>query len=384
MSNIDNQNILKVKIKKIKKINNCDVELNNKKYSVCCVKYKEEYKLFIIDYDKKEDVINKSWHFMNEGKYISNTCYYNNVSKQLYLHNFVMDKLTFEGKGQQRTVDHINRHGLDNRIENLRFVESQSDQNYNQQLRDRTIELPEDSGLTAKDMPKNVWYGKPMDKHGEFFCFELKGLSFIDGGKIIKKSSKSTKISLKDKLQQIKLIIENLKKEYPDLQHILLSDDSDINRSKLHKEYNDIIKLSSFDKQIIEDNIITFTSEIIQNIEYERENIQKQVSLKESGKKTNNLPLECGITMDMIPKYCYYKPESEKRGCKFLIERHPTLVKNNLRQVSTTESKTVSIMDKFNCLLEIVDKLNKLSNDKDVLDEININEIVNEIKKNYK
>jgi hypothetical protein len=37
-----------------------------------------------------------------------------------------MDKLTFEGKGQQHTVDHISRVGLDNRKCNLRFVESQS------------------------------------------------------------------------------------------------------------------------------------------------------------------------------------------------------------------------------------------------------------------
>jgi len=366
--------------KKFIKIDNCDVELNNKKYSVCCIKYKEEYKLFVIDYDKKENVITKAWHFKSNN-YISHS--FN--KKELYLHNFVMDKLTFEGKGQQRTVDHINRHGLDNRLSNLRFVESQTEQNFNQKLRERTVELPEDSGLKAEDMPKNVWYGKPMDKHGEFFCFELKGLSFVEGGKIIKKSSKSAKISLKDKLDQIKLIINNLKKEYPELQNILLSDDREEDRFTLIKEYNDIISLSCFDKEIIDDNIITFTSENeIQDIAaIERENIKKQVSLKESGKKTNNLPADCGITIDMIPKYCYYKPESEKRGCKFLIERHPTLVKHNVRQVSTTESKTVSIMDKFNCLLEIMNKLNKISQDS-ILDEININDIINEIKKNYK
>ena len=51
-----------------------------------------------------------------------------------------MNKLTFEGKGQQHTIDHINRIGTDNRKVNLREVTTQTAQNFNQKKRDRITE----------------------------------------------------------------------------------------------------------------------------------------------------------------------------------------------------------------------------------------------------
>ena len=56
--------------------------------------------------------------------------------------------------------------------------------------------------------------------------------------------------------------------------------------------------------------------------------------------------------MKQIPKYCYFKPETEKRGCKFVIDRHPKLLEKEIRTWSTTESKKISINDKFNLLLD--------------------------------
>jgi len=53
----------------------------------------------------------------------------------------------------------------------------------------------------------------------------------------------------------------------------------------------------------------------------------------------------------MIPKYCYYRPASDKRGDKFIIERHPKLVAKGLRQWATTESKTKTIKQKFDLMI---------------------------------
>jgi hypothetical protein len=61
----------------------------------------------------------------------------------------------------------------------------------------------------------------------------------------------------------------------------------------------------------------------------------------------------------MIPKYCYYKPASDKRGDKFIIERHPSLIKKGLRQWATTESKSKTIREKFDLLIEKYNELEK-------------------------
>lgn len=62
----------------------------------------------------------------------------------------------------------------------------------------------------------------------------------------------------------------------------------------------------------------------------------------------------------MIPKYCYYKPETELRGCKFIIDRHPKLIQLNQIQWSTTESKKTSIQYKFKLLEEKLKELEEL------------------------
>lgn len=76
-------------------------------------------------------------------------------------------------------------------------------------------------------------------------------------------------------------------------------------------------------------------------------------------KVTSSLPLDCGVTSDMIPKYCYYKPETDKKGGKFIIERHPKLVEKGVRQWATTESKSKTVKEKFNLLLEKLKELEK-------------------------
>jgi hypothetical protein len=267
-----------------------------------------------------------------------------------------MDKLTFEGKGQQHTIDHINRIGTDNRKCNLRNVESQSAQNFNQKQRERHIELPEDCGIELNQIPKNVYYGKPLGLHGDFFYIELKGIPSlcIDGKKYNWKSTKSKSISLKNKLQQtIDKLIE-LKNEYPELELIINDQESDIQRNNLISEYNDILQLSHYPKFVIEKNIHKLNIITDINILEQNEELNKIKSIKNSGKnkKTNNLPDDCGITMDQIPKYCYFKPETDKRGCKFVIDRHPKLLEKDIRTWATTESKKTSIIDKFNLLLD--------------------------------
>lgn len=360
--------VTKTKQTTTKEINHEVINYKDKQYVVCCIPFNDTYKMFVFDDDIKDKVIKMAWHYKSDGHYIGHTHYAkegNKIDKkELYLHNFVMDKLTFDGKGQQHTIDHINRVGTDNRKCNLREVSTQTAQNFNQKRRERTTELPDNCGINTDQIPKNVYYGKPSGLHGDFFYIELKSiLSLCIGDKKYNwKTTKSKNVSLKIKLQQAIDKLNELKNTYDELKDIIIDDNSEDLRKELIIEYNDILKLSHYPKDVISANLIKFESDIINinNIDNEELlNLKKLKVLKDSGKKIDNLPVDCGITMDMIPKHCYFKPESATRGCKFIIERHPKLLENNIRSWATTESKKISINDKFNLLISKLKELDE-------------------------
>ena len=343
-----------------KQINHEVVNYNDNKYVVCLTIFNDDnYILYLIDYEDIDKVIHKSWHFMPDGKYIGNSIITeNNEKKQLYLHNLVMNKLTFDGKGQQHTIDHISRNGLDNRKCNLRFVESQSQQNYNQGKRKRITELPEDCNINPDDIPKRIYYAKPYGNHGDYFYIELKNVSFSDK-KYVWKTSKSTKIPLINKFKEALDKLDELINTYPELKEHTINEDNENIRKQLINEYNDIIKLSSYPKDIIENNIIKFKSEINKkNEEIVIEN--KIINTAKNRDKVDISTFENQDNIDYsivkLPKYCYYGKASQSKGSYFVIEKHPN---SKDKRISTTTSKFVSDNEKYKKLLELLDDLNK-------------------------
>jgi hypothetical protein len=343
--------ITKTITKKIyqKTINHKCVEYNNKKYIVVYTVYKGSDKLFIVDFDKKEQIIHRQWHFESNG-YIGHTYYEDKEKKRrrdLGLHNLVMNRLSFNGKGQHHTVDHINRIGRDNRCENLRIL-TQTHQNINQAKRERTIELPEGCDIDPQTIPKNIYYRKASGAHGERFSIDIK---LGDGNRIRVETTKSKSIDLKTKLKFAILKLEEIKKTYPELQEIKDVDDID-KRNELTKSFNEILKISGYPARIINENLVD--CEKLDETEFnedEKKTAKKLLDVGTRGLKCK-LPQNCGITHKMIPKYCYYVPESETRGDKFVIDRHPKLVENGDRQWSTTARKTISTKDKYTALIE--------------------------------
>jgi hypothetical protein len=161
---------------------------------------------FKIDKDDFEKVNTRHWYLTSGGNYVGSGLTVDGKSKVIYLHNFVMDRRIFPGKGPKESIDHINRNGLDNRKSNLRLV-SQSMQNVNKKARSRTAELPE--GIS--ELPKHVWYIKPNGLHGDRFCIELK----TEG--VTWKTTSSKKVTIHEKLQQAKDRLEELYGQYPHL-----------------------------------------------------------------------------------------------------------------------------------------------------------------------
>lgn len=214
------------------------VSYNNKEYIVGTVLHNKSDVQFVFDRDDYEKVSQRAWH-VSSGKYIGSSFYTDdtiNNKKELYLHNLVMNRLDWYGKGSPLTIDHINRIGFDNRKENLRIL-TQSEQNMNQTKRERSITLPEGCEIHQEDIPRHIWYIKAHGAHGDRFAIEFKseGLCW--------KTTSSKKVSLKNKLLEAK---EKLQEFYNDYPHI---NPFNINKvaleESLKKSYEEILALAN-------------------------------------------------------------------------------------------------------------------------------------------
>ena len=211
---------------------NSDISINNKEYLIGHIDSKGVEHKFIIDKEDYDKVSKYSWH-VTSNKYISTSFVHDTKRKSLYLHNLVMNRDAFHGKGQTESIDHINRIGFDNRKENLRLI-SQSEQNINQVKKKRNVILPSSCGLNPEDIPRHIWYVHANGLHGDRFAIEFK----TEG--IIWKTTSSKKIDLHTKLVAAKEKLQELYALYPHLNPENVVDES----NTLLESYNQIIALT--------------------------------------------------------------------------------------------------------------------------------------------
>ncbi|QKF93922.1 putative endonuclease [Fadolivirus algeromassiliense] len=346
--------------KKISLVDYKIVNYNNKLYIVCKKNYKNNYKLFVVDDEFKEKIIYKNWFYIANG-YIAHQ---KDDKKFVYLHKLIMD--VSENKNVNKSIDHINRIPTDNRKENLRSI-NQTEQNINQGKKIRKSALPQSCNINVDDLPRGVWYRKKHKKYAEHFVFEIKGVL-----NIYWESCKDKTLSLKFKLEQTKKYIRYLIEKYPELKKYAIENNYTDEAINLIKSYNEILKLSGYEcaknnfikineKNYLIENLDGLTEKEIGLLnEFDPLNDEKiRNEFKQENKKfknmTTKLPENCGVTKEMIPKYCYYrKPYTNKKNiiqgdCFVIDKRHP---KMNNKSWNTTSNKSVTTIEKFNQLLE--------------------------------
>jgi len=212
------------------------VLFEGKEYVVGQILNNDTFKHFVIDADDFDSVKIHYWHYQSNA-YISSAYLspHDGKRKEVYLHNFVMGRLEFPGKGATESIDHINNNGMDNRKVNLRLI-TQTQQNYNTKRRERVTVLPDNCGISKDDIPRNIYYMKPNGHHGDRFVVELKGLP---DGNVEWKSTSSKSISLQEKLNQAKAKLIELYSI-----HNLHQVDENELKKKLAEEYNKILELA--------------------------------------------------------------------------------------------------------------------------------------------
>jgi len=209
------------------------VVYHGKEYTILKIKHNDIHVKAVIDTVDAAKIKDHSWHYIANG-YIGHTIQVDDTRRELYLHNMVMGRLGFPGKGAKESIDHISRNGLDNRKENLRLV-TQSAQNINQKQKERRIELPADSGVNVDEIPKHLWYIKPNGSHGERFGIDLKTEN------IKWKSTSAKNVSLQDKLKSAKEQLQIYYQQFPYLDPN--NKDKNKEMEELAKSYEDIVGL---------------------------------------------------------------------------------------------------------------------------------------------
>ncbi len=124
--------------------------------------------------------------------------------RELYLQNFLLPP------GPNQVVSLLTKNGLDCRRKNLSLVAA-STTSPSQASKKRSIELPPMCGVAPEEIPKHIWYVQANGYHRDRFAIEFKS----EG--ILWKSSSSKLLSLREKLDQAKLKLEEFYQKFPHL-----------------------------------------------------------------------------------------------------------------------------------------------------------------------
>ena len=313
----------------------------------------------VFDSVHADKILPLAWHVTTNGyiAHSANNSTYSFMKKHgiklsepstLYLHVYIYKYLLGNDiDNTTHSIDHLNWNKFDNRDVNLRAA-TQSEQNSNRATRCDKKEPPEEiMDLGIHKLPKHVRY----DESQQRFVIEKHPYlnQLVRNGDIKKPQKNGTRrgtlfqqlyditkiyVTFDEQCKQEEQTVEEENDQirtdnFNTLQAIQLA----FNKTQMNEKRPSFMNVSD----PFEDESSSSTAFLQTLDEIAAEHGFTEV-------KKTKLPDDCGVTPDMIPKYCYFTPETAKRGSCFKIDRHPKMEK---RQWSTTSNRDKTIMQKF-------------------------------------
>ena len=262
-------------------------------------------------------------------------------SVQKLMHVTIMETTEeYKNKPDNTSIDHINICRLDNRMANLRIA-TDAEQNANKTTRSDKKPPPQeliDAGIL--ELPKHVRWTVTEKK----FVIENHPVLCENCGdkKPVITGTKSSRRSIVEKYQDIMYKLNELNSKLGE-EHTQFQ----AKKEQLRKEYIQITNLirAARNEELIEEPVVPQESPV-----------QPELKTVKGRKTVLELPPDCGVNVEDIPKHCYYRAASGKRGDCFVIERHPAMTK---RTWSTSSSKVYTTKEKFDSLMEMYNSLAK-------------------------
>ena len=231
------------------------VIFDDKNYIIVTMTYKGSKVPVIFDdiYYEKLKLLNKSWKINDAGFVVSK---HKDIDKEqdieISLHEVIM---AFYNKDnglskKNNNIIHINKLGIDNRIENLIYDTLDKETGKNSKKKKRIIEFSEEVGIKPNDIPSFMWYLKPNDTHDERFIIEI--------GDINWKTTSCSKLSLRYKLEEGKKYLRELKEAKPEIfLENSMNGEFNLKGKKLLKSFFDISQKAGFKnlKKLSTDNL---------------------------------------------------------------------------------------------------------------------------------
>ena len=216
------------------------VTYKNRDYIVFSMKKYIEIPV-VIDKEIYNFIKNEPRHFyINDNLMIYTKIKIEDKLIDIYLHEIVMklNKSVQSVKSSYKAILHINKINIDNRLSNLTFDTINKEQTKNLHKKERIIDLSE-YGICVDSIPSFVWYLNEDDTHGDRFIVEMGPLKW--------KTTSSTKLSLRYKLEEMKKFLRLNKGMNPELfKDYSMNGDLNDAGLNLKKEYYEIIKLAGY------------------------------------------------------------------------------------------------------------------------------------------